>query len=110
MARNQQLKWFLVEYDRHESRLCNLTEYAEPEGRAAAWERLKELESGQLDELNHFIKTGVLVRMEYVLLLSESADSLRVTHGNYFGDDYLTLGQYLDIKREREMEPAGVTA
>lgn len=102
MVRNKQLKWFVVEYDRHESRLCNLTEYAEPEGRAAAWERLKELESSQLDELNHFIKTGIPLRMEYVLLLSESEDSLRVTHGNYFGDDYLTLEQYLEIKRERE--------
>lgn len=106
MIRNKKLKWFVVEYDRHESRLCNLTEYAEPEGRAAAWERLKELETGQLDELNHFIKTGIPLRMEYVLLLSESEESLRVTHGNYFGDDDLTLDQYLEIKREREQ--AGV--
>ena len=71
-------------------------------------ERLKELETGQLDELNHFIKAGIPLRMEYVLLLSESEESLRVTHGNYFGDDDLTLDEYLEIKREREREQAGV--
>lgn len=108
MVRNKQLKWFVVEYDRHESRLCNLTEYAEPEGRAAAWERLKELEASQWDELLVSVKAGIPLRMEYVLLLSESKDSLRVTHGNYFGDDYLTLEQYLEIKRERERAPEAV--
>ena len=112
MVRNRKLKWFLVEYDRHEGKLRNLTEYAEPEERAAAWERLNELEASQWDELLVSVKAGVPVRMEYVLLLSESAESLRVTHGNYFGDDYLTLAQYLEIKRAREQElaPAGVAA
>lgn len=108
MVRNKHLKWFLVEYDRHESRLCNLTEYVEPEGRAAAWARLTELEESQWDELLVSVKAGIPLRMEYVLLLSESEESLRVTHGNYFGDDDLTLDEYLEIKREREREQAGV--
>ena len=41
---DRELKWFLVEYDRHERELVNLTEYAEPEQRNAAWSRLRELE------------------------------------------------------------------
>lgn len=116
MVRNRKLKWFLVEYDRHEGKLRNLTEYAEPEGRAAAWERLKELEASQWDELLVSVKAGVPLRMEYVLLVAESEEAIRVTHGNYFGDDDLTLAQYLEIKRAREKEnspelaPAGVAA
>ena len=33
---DRKLKWFLVEYDRHERSLRNLTEYAEPEQRDSA--------------------------------------------------------------------------
>lgn len=112
----RKLKWFLVEYDRHKHKLRNLTEYAEPEERAEAWSRLRELEKEQFPELQNFVKTGVPLRMEYVLLVAESEEAIRVTHGNYFGDDDLTLAQYLEIKRAREREsapelaPAGVAA
>lgn len=77
-------KWFVVEYDRHKFKLNKITEYAEPEQRQEAWNYLRELEESQADELNHFIKTGIPLRMEYVLLLADSEDALRVTHPNYF--------------------------
>ena len=54
----RKLKWFLVEYDRHEHELRNLTEYAEPEQRAEAWGRLRELEKEQFPELQRFRGNG----------------------------------------------------
>ena len=105
---DRKLKWFLVEYDRHEHRLRNLTEYAEPEQRQEAWERLKELEGEQFPELQRFVKTGIPLRMEYVLLIAESEEAIRVTHGNYFGDDHLTLEEYRAIMAEKRAEAAAV--
>ena len=101
---DRKLKWFLVEYDRHEHMLRNLTEYAEPEQPDAAWRELRRLEESQADELNGFIKTGIPLRMEYVLLIAESEEDIRVTHGNYFGDDHLTLDEYREIKARKAME------
>ncbi len=105
---DRKLKWFLVEYDRHERNLRNLTEYKEPEQREEAWSRLRELEKEQFPELQHFVKTGVPLRMEYVLLIAESEEAIRVTHGNYFGDDHLTLEEYRAIMARKRAEAAGV--
>ena len=102
----RKLKWFLVEYDRHEHELRSLTEYAEPEQRQEAWERLKELEGEQFPELQRFAKTGIPLRMEYVLLIAESEEAIRVTHGNYFGDDHLTLEEYRAIMADKQAKPA----
>lgn len=93
----RKLKWFLVEYDRHKHNLRNLTEYAEPEERDIALRELRRLEESQSDELERFVKTGVPLRMEYVLLIAESEEAIRVTHGNYFGDGHLTLEEYREI-------------
>ena len=94
-------KWFLVEYDRHQHKLCNLTEYTEPEQRQAAWERLKELEGEQFPELQRFVKTGIPLRMEYVLLLADSVETLRITHGNYFDGPDITDAEIAEIHRRR---------
>ncbi len=104
-------KWFLVEYDRHERKLCKITEYAEPEQRAAAWSRLQELELEQFPELQRFTKTGIPLRMEYVLLLADSVDTLRITHGNYFDGPDLTDDEITAIvRRNRERRLAEVVA
>ena len=100
----RKLKWFLVEYDRHKRTLRNLTEYAEPEQRQEANSRLTELEESQADELERFVKTGVPLRMEYVLLIAESEEAIRVTHGNYFGDGHLTLDEYREIMARKAAE------
>ena len=107
---DRKLKWFLVEYDRHERSLRNLTEYAEPEQRDAAWRELRRLEESQADELNQFIKTGIPLRMEYVLLIAESEEDIRVTHGNYFGDGHLTLDEYREIKARKAVEAVAAVA
>ena len=104
-------KWFVVEYDRHKFKLNKITEYAEPEQRQEAWNYLKELEESQADELNHFIKTGVPLRMEYVLLLADSEETLRVTHGNYFyGPGVSTEEVDADIARRQEKRLAKAAA
>ena len=102
MDRN--LKWFLVEYDRHKRELRNLTEYPEPEQRDEAWSELRRLEKEQFPELQSSAETGLPLRMEYVLLIAESEEAIRVTHGNYFGDDHLTLDEYREIKARKAME------
>ena len=107
---HKELKWFLVEYDRANRKLCNLTEYAEPDQREDAWNRLKALEKEQFPELQRFAKTGIPLRMEYVLLLGESQEAIRVTHGNYFGDDHLTLEAYLEIIERNRGDREWVTA
>jgi hypothetical protein len=107
---DRKLKWFLVEYDRHEHKLHSLTEYAEPEQRDEAWSRLKELEGGQFPELQHFAKTGVPLRMEYVLLIAESVEAIRVTHGNYFNGSHLSLAQYRKLMSDRETGEVAVPA
>ena len=98
---DRKLKWFLVEYDRHEHELRNLTEYAEPEQRAEAWGRLRELEKEQFPELQRFVATGVPLRMEYVLLIAESEAAIRVTHGNYFNGNHLSLAEYRELTERR---------
>ena len=107
---DRKLKWFLVEYDRHEHKLRNLTEYAEPEQRDGAWNRLKELEGEQFPELQHFAKTGVPLRMEYVLLIAESVAAIRVTHGNYFNGFHLSLAEYRKLMSDRETGEVAVSA
>ena len=102
----RKLKWFLVEYDRHEHELLNLTEYAEPEQRQEAWERLKELEGEQFPELQRFVKTGIPLRMEYVLLIAESEEAIRVTHGNYFNGSHLSVAEYREIMAGKREKPA----
>lgn len=105
---DRKVKWFLVEYDRHERKLCKLTEYTEPEQREKAWKRLKELEGEQFPELQNFVKTGTPLRMEYVLLLAESEEVIRATHGNYFGDGYLSLAELREITAGKREGPARV--
>ena len=100
----RKLKWFLVEYDRHEHRLRNLAEYSEPEQREEALYELRRLEESQADELQRFVKTGIPLRMEYVLLIAESEEAIRVTHGNYFGDGHLTLDEYKEILAQKAGE------
>ena len=104
----RKLKWFLVEYDRHEHRLRNLTEYKEPEQREEAWARLRHLEKEQFPELQRFAETGIPLRMEYVLLIAESEEAIRVTHGNYFGDDHLTLEEYRAIMADKRTKSAAL--
>ena len=104
----RKLKWFLVEYDRHEHELRNLTEYAEPEQRAEAWGRLRELEKEQFPELQRFVATGVPLRMEYVLLIAESEAAIRVTHGNYFNGRSLSVGEYRELTERRREGAAAV--
>jgi hypothetical protein len=94
-------KWFLVEYDRHQHKLSNLTEYAEPERRKEAYRHLTELEESQADELQRFVKTGVPLRMEYVLLLADSVDTLRITHGNYFDGPDITDDEIAKLNRRK---------
>ena len=104
-------KWFVVEYDRHKFKLNKITEYAEPEQRQEAWNYLRELEAGQFEELQRFTKTGIPLRMEYVLLLADSEETLRVTHGNYFyGPEFTTAEVDADIARRRELRRAKATA
>lgn len=105
---DRKLKWFLVEYDRHEHVLRNLAEYSEPEQRQEANSRLTELEESQANELERFVKTGTPLRMEYVLLLAESEEAIRVTHGNYFGDNHLTLDQYREVMARKAEEQVAV--
>ena len=110
-------KWFVVEYDRHKHKLNKITEYAEPEQRQDAWNYLKELEASQFDELQHFVKTGVPLRMEYVLLLADSEETLRVTHGNYFyGPDIphaeaeAEVADIMRRRREKRLAKAAASA
>ena len=104
-------KWFVVEYDRHKHKLDKITEYAEPEQRQEAWKRLQELEEGQADELQRFVTTGVPLRMEYVLLLADSVETLRITHGNYFDGPDVTDAEIDAIRRRRrESRRAGAAA
>ena len=107
---DRKLKWFLVEYDRHEHMLCNLTEYAEPEQREEAWSRLRHLEKKQFPELQRFGETGIPLRMEYVLLIAESEEDIRVTHGNYLGDGHLTLDEYWEIKARKAVDAEAAVA
>ena len=104
-------KWFLVEYDRHQHKLVNLTEYAEPDRREEAYRQLTDLEEGQADELQRFVKTGAPLRMEYVLLLADSVDTLRITHGNYFDGPDITDDEIAELnRRKRESRLAEAVA
>ena len=105
---DRKLKWFLVEYDRHERALRNLTEYPEPEQREEAWSELRRLEKDQFSELQISAETGIPLRMEYVLLIAESEEAIRVTHGNYFGDSHLTLDEYKEILSQKAEKQAVV--
>ncbi|MCE2499679.1 MAG: hypothetical protein J4G13_02305 [Dehalococcoidia bacterium] len=87
------------------------TEYTEPSQRKEAYRRLTELEESQADELERFVKTGIPLRMEYVLLLADSVDTLRVTHGNYFDGPDVTDEEIAELRRrKRTSRPAGTVA
>ena len=101
---DRKLKWFLVEYDRYGNVLRNLTEYVDPEQREEAWAQLRYLEKKQFPELQRSAETGEPLRMEYVLLIAESEEAIRVTHGNYFGDEHLTLDEYREIVARKAAE------
>lgn len=103
-------KWFLLEYDRHQRKLCNLTEYTEPERRQEAYRHLTRLEESQTDELQHFVKTGIPLRMEYVLLLADSVDTLRVTHGNYFDGPDITDAEIAELRQRQQGRRLAVVA
>ncbi len=102
---DRKLKWFLVEYDRHEHALLKLTGYAEPEQREKAWHELRRLEKDQFPELQRFAETGIPLRMEYVLLIAESEEAIRVTHGNYFNGSHLSVAEYRDIMEGKQEKP-----
>ena len=81
-------KYYLIEHDRHGKIPTRITEYAafdDAEG------RLSSLDVDQLDELNACLKAGRPVRMEYVVICSESVDSIKRTHARYFRGDYEVL-------------------
>ena len=55
------------------------------------------------------MKTGGQVRMEYVLLIAESEEDIRVTHGNYFNGSSLSVAEYRELmsrKEDGEVVPA----
>ena len=62
---------------------------------------MTELEESQADELQSFVKTGVPLRMEYALLLADSVDILRITHGNYFGGPDITDDEIEKLNRSK---------
>ena len=107
---DRKLKWFLVEYDRQERQLRRLTEYAEPEQREKAWRELRRLEKEQFPELQRFADTSIPLRMEYVLLIAESEEAIRVTHGNYFNGAHLSAAEYREIMDGRRERPAPIAA
>ena len=76
---------FLVEHDRHGRIPTKITMYDDVED---AEERLCRLEDEQTDELNVCLKTGAPVRMEYIILGGESLETVKRTHGRYFGGEY----------------------
>ena len=76
---------FLVEHDRHGKIPTRITVYGEIED---AEERLCRLEDEQTDELNACLETGKSVRMEYIILGADSVDTIKHTHGRYFGGEY----------------------
>ena len=79
---------FLVEHDRHGKVPTRITVY---EDWKAAEERLFRLDLDQLDELNACLKAGKPVRMEYVVLGGASLETIKQTHGRYFGGEYEVL-------------------
>lgn len=76
---------FLIEHDRHGKIPTRITIY---EDLCQANERLYRLEDQQMDELNACLKAGKPVRMEYVVLGGKSVESIKRTHGRYFGGEY----------------------
>lgn len=81
-------KHYLVEHDRHGKVPTRITEY---ENWKIAEERLYRLDLEQLDELNACLKAGKPVRMEYVVISALSVETLKQTHGRYFGGEYEVL-------------------
>ena len=79
---------FLVEHDRHGKIPTRITVYDDWK---AAEERLFRLELDQLDVLNACLKAGKPVRMEYVVLGGASLETIKQTHGRYFGGEYEVL-------------------
>ena len=73
---------FLIEHDRHGKIPTRITVYDDVED---AEERLYRLEDEQEDELHACLKAGKPVRMEYVILGAASVETIKRTHGRYFG-------------------------
>lgn len=82
------IQHFLVEHDRHGEVPTRITVYDDLE---AANERLYRLDIDQLDELNACLKASKPVRMEYVVICSQSVESVKQTHARYFWGDYEVL-------------------
>lgn len=76
---------FLVEHDRHGKIPTRITIY---EDLSQANERLYRLEDDQMDELEVCLRAGSPVRMEYVVLGGASIESIKQTHGRYFGGEF----------------------
>ena len=76
---------FLIEHDRHGKIPTRITVYDDVED---AEERLYRLEDEQEDELHACLKAGKPVRMEYVILGAASVETIKRTHGRYFGGEY----------------------
>ena len=76
---------FLIEHDRHGKIPTRITIY---EDLCQANERLYRLEDEQMEELNACLKAGKPVRMEYVVLGGRSLETIKRTHGRYFGGEY----------------------
>ena len=81
-------KYYLIEHDRHGKIPTRITEYGEFED---AEGRLYRLDIDQLDELNACLEAGKPVRMEYVVICSQSLESVKQTHARYFWGDYEVL-------------------
>ena len=81
-------KYYLIEHDRHGKMPTRITEYREFED---AEGRLYRLDIDQLGELNACLESGKPVRMEYVVICSQSVESVKQTHARYFWGDYEVL-------------------
>ena len=81
-------KYFLIEHDRHGKVPTRITEYDQFED---AEKRLFKLDLDQIEELNACLDAGKPVRMEYVVICSQSVESVKHTHGRYFWGDYEVL-------------------
>lgn len=102
-------KYYLIEHDRRGKVPTRITEYSEFED---AEERLCKLDIDQLGELNACLEAGKPVRMEYVVICSQSVESVKQTHARYFQSDYevLTPTEIRYAANGKSRQPATATA
>ena len=100
-------KYYLIEHDRHRKVPTRITEYGEFKD---AEKRLCKLDIDQLDELNACLSAGKPVRMEYVVICSQSVESVKQTHARYFQSDYEVVTpaeiHYVASGNDRELATA----